>query len=166
MTRPCTHRFIGSRKSSEISAEMASRWPSRPMAARRVWAWAHVLRALAGEEMPLTRDTAGARHSGISRGGALYCRAKLVCAARRKCANTPCAAARSPLALRPLPPKGRRSFWFKGFPRAASGLYSPLPAQPTRAEGREGGLLDTISWLASPADGWLAFDFAFLLILI
>ena len=114
--------------------------------------------------MPLTRDTAGARHPGISRGGALYCRAKLVCAARRKCANTPCAAARSPLALRPLPPKGRRSFWFKGFPRAASGLYSPLPAQPTRAEGREGGLLDTISWLASPAAGWLAFDFAFLLI--
>ena len=54
----------------------------------------------------------------------------------------------------------------QGFPRAASGLYSPLPAQPTRAEGREGGLLDTISWLASPAAGWLAFDFAFLLILI
>ena len=66
--------------------------------------------ALAGEEMPLTRDTAGARHPGISRGGVLYRRAKLVCAARRKCANTPCAAARSPLALRPLPPKGRRSF--------------------------------------------------------
>ena len=132
------------------------------MAARRVWAWAHVLRALAGEEMPLTRDTAGARHPGISRGGVLYRRAKLVCAARRKRANTPCAAARSPLALRPLPPKGRRSFWFKGFPRAVSDLYSPLPAQHTRAEGREGGLLDTIClpWLARSAvarpRGWLA----------
>ena len=73
-------------------------------------------------------------------------------------ANPPCPEAPAP--------KGRWSFWFKGFPRAVSGLYSPLPAQPARAEGREGGLLDTISWLASPADGWLAFDFAFLLILI
>ena len=110
-----------------------------PMAASRKWSWAHVLRDLAGQEILLSRDTAGARHSGISRGGALYCRAKLVCAAWRKRANTPCAAARSPLALRPLPPEGRRSFQFKGFPRAASGLYSPLPAQPTRAGGAKEG---------------------------
>ena len=128
------------RKSSEISPEMTSKCPSRPMAAPRVWACAHVLRDLAGQEIPLSRDTAGARHSGISRGGALYCRAKLVCAARRKRANTPCAATRSPLALRPLSPKGWRYFRFKGFPHAASGLYPLLPAQPTRAGGRERGV--------------------------
>ena len=55
---------------------MTSKCPSRPMAAPRVWACAHVLRDLAGQEILLSRDTAGARHSGISRGGALYCRAK------------------------------------------------------------------------------------------
>ena len=32
---------------------MTSKCPSRPMAARRVWACTHVLRALAGEEIPV-----------------------------------------------------------------------------------------------------------------
>ena len=67
-------------------------------------------------------------------------------------AEPPCPEAPAPdgaavLLVQGLPPHG---LWF----------HSPLPAQPTRAEGREGGLLDTFSWLASSplarARGWLA----------
>ena len=109
------------------------------MAAPRVWACAHVLRDLAGQEIPLSRDTAGARHSGISRGGALYCRAKLVCAARRKTrqhalrgrAEPPCPEAPAPKGAAVLPVQGLppRGLWF----------ISPLPAQPTRAGGAKEG---------------------------
>ena len=65
-------------------------------------------------------------------------------------------------------PKGAAVLLVQGLPPRGLWPILHLPAQPARAEGREGGLLDTISWLASesPAAGWLAFDFAFLLILI
>ena len=144
---------------------MASRWPSRPMAAPHVWAWAHILRDLAGQEIPLPRDTAGARHSGISRGGALYCRAKLVCAARRKTrqhalrgrAEPPCPKAPAPKGAAVLPVQGL-------LPRGLWIIFPPACTAHPCWRG-EGGLLTAISWLAAPAAGWLASDFAVLLIL-
>ena len=131
------------------------------MAARRVWAWAHVLRALAGEEMPLTRDTAGARHSGMPGGRTLLPRkaclrraAKMRQHALRGRANPPCPEAPAP--------KGSAVLLVQGLPPRGLWPILHLPAQPARAEGREGGLLDTIClpWLARSAvarpRGWLA----------
>ena len=98
------------------------------------------------------------RRTLLPRKACLRRAAKMRQHALRGRANPPCPEA--------LAPKGAAVLLVQGLPPRGLWHILHLPAQPARAEGREGGLLDTISWLASPADGWLAFDFAFLLILI
>ena len=46
--------------------KMASKCPPRPLAAPHLCAWAHVQRGRDGQQLPLSRDAAGARGAGIS----------------------------------------------------------------------------------------------------
>ena len=72
-------------------------------------------------------------------------------------AEPPCPEAPAPKGAAVLPVQGRppRGLWF----------ISPPACTAHPCWRGEGGLLTAISWLAAPAAGWLASDFAVLLIL-
>ena len=143
---------------------MASRWPSRPMAAP---ACGH--EHMSCEASPASKSSCPARYRGcatfrhkpggrtlLPRKACLRHAAKTRQHALRGRAELPCpeAPALKGAAVLPgqgLPPLG---LWF----------ISPPACTAHQCWRGEGGLLTTISWLAAPAAGWLASDFAVLLI--